>query len=215
MSRRAIPLAAIIIAVCGCALFAALHGGAGTNDKKVEPTSAPAIPPSDAAPVTTVQVALHTPAPVEVAEKPATEPAPAPVEAAEKPAAAPAGGPMRDITFDDIKFDMQKEDPFERKMLTPKIEKLDGTRIRIRGYIKPSFQESGITQFILVRDNQECCFGPGAYLFDCIFVEMQPGLSTDYTLRPVAVEGTFSVKEVIGPGKKHLAIYHLSGEKVK
>ena len=122
---------------------------------------------------------------------------------------------VRDVTFDDIKFEMKKEDPFERKMLTAKIEKLDGAKIRIRGYIRPSFQQSGITQFILVRDNQECCFGPGAYLFDCIVVEMQQGSSIDYTLRPVAVEGTFSVKEIVGPGKKHLAIYHLSGEKVK
>ncbi|HZZ71515.1 MAG TPA: DUF3299 domain-containing protein [Pirellulales bacterium] len=126
-----------------------------------------------------------------------------------------AAGPPRDVTFDDLKFDMKKEDPFVRKMLTPKIEKLDGTRIRIRGYIRPSFQQSGITQFILVRDNMECCFGPGAFLFDCMIVELQPNLTTDFTVRPVTVEGTFSIKEIVGPGKKHVAIYHLSGEKVK
>ncbi len=122
---------------------------------------------------------------------------------------------VRDTTFDDLKFEMKKEDPFERKLLTPKIEKLTDTKIRIRGYIKPGFEESGITKFILVRDNMECCFGPGAYLYDCIVVEMQKGLTIDYTVRPITVEGTFSIKEMLGPGKRHLAIYQLSGEKVK
>ncbi len=42
--------------------------------------------------------------------------------------------------------------------------------VRVRGFILPSFQQSGITQFVLVRDNQECCFGPGAALHDCVVV---------------------------------------------
>jgi len=121
----------------------------------------------------------------------------------------------RDISFDDVGFKMKKEEPFKRSMLTPKIEKLDHARIRIRGYMLPSFQQHGITQFVLVRDNQECCFGPGAALYDCIVVEMQGGNSVDYTIRPVAVEGTFTIRELTDPDGKHLAIYHLDGERVK
>ena len=45
-------------------------------------------------------------------------------------------------------------------MITPAIEKLENTKVRIRGYILPSFQQSGLTQFVLVRDNMQCCFGP-------------------------------------------------------
>lgn len=134
----------------------------------------------------------------------------APRPTAPKPTAA-----TREITFDDIKFDMEKGDPFDRSLLTPEIEALDEQPIRIRGYILPSFQQTGITQFVLVRDNQECCFGPGAALFDCILVEMQPGRSTDYTVRPVAVEGVFSVREVTDGEGTHLAIYHLDGRSVK
>lgn len=121
----------------------------------------------------------------------------------------------REVSFDDIKFEMQKEDPFDRSLLTPKIESMDGKTIRIRGFILPSVQQAGITKFVLTRDNKECCFGPGAYLFDCIIVDMAEGQSIEYTTRPVAVEGVFSIKEVIGPGKKHLAIYHLTADKVK
>ena len=123
--------------------------------------------------------------------------------------------PTKSITFDTIKFDMKKGDPFERKMLTADINKLTGKPVRISGYILPSFQASGIKQFVLVRDNMECCFGPGAALFDCILVEMTAGKTTDYTVKPVTVEGTFTIKEFKGLDGKHLAIYHLDGKDVK
>ncbi len=131
---------------------------------------------------------------------------------------APAGDPLgkpKDITFDDIKFDMEKGAPFTRSMLPEKVEKLAEQPIRIRGYILPSFQQKGIKQFVLVRDNMECCFGPGAALYDCILVEMAPGKSASFTVRPVSVEGKFEVSEFLGPDGKHLAIYRLVGEDVK
>lgn len=122
---------------------------------------------------------------------------------------------LRDISFDDIKFDISKGDPFERSLLTDKIEALDGTRVRIRGYILPSFQQTGLTQFVLVRDNLSCCFGPGAAIYDCVIVEMKPGRSTDYSLYPVAVDGTFTIREMLDPEGKAVAIYHLDGEQVR
>lgn len=146
---------------------------------------------------------------------PPAETKPAPAEVRPQQAAAAKYSGTRDINFDTIKFEMKKEDPFVRSMLTPAIEKLVDSRIRIRGYILPSFQQTGITQFVLVRDNMECCFGPGAALYDCIVVEMTPGRSADFTTRPVAVEGKFDIQEMIGPDDKHLAIYHLVADKVK
>ena len=125
------------------------------------------------------------------------------------------GRVTRNITFDDIKFKMKKGDPFKRTMLSQEIDKLSGNKIRIRGYILPSFKQKGIEQFVLVRDNMQCCFGPGAALFDCIVVQMQPGKGTSFTVRPVSVEGIFTIEEIKGPDGKHLAIYHLKGEKVK
>jgi hypothetical protein len=123
--------------------------------------------------------------------------------------------PTRDVTFDTIKFDMQKEEPFKRSMITPAIERLENSKIRIRGYILPSFQQSGLTQFVLVRDNMQCCFGPGAALFDCIVVEMDSGQTTDFTTQPVAVEGVFTINELRNPEGKCLAIYHLQAQRVQ
>ena len=133
------------------------------------------------------------------------------------PTNAGAADPARlnRITFDDIKFKMKKGAPFKRSMLTKKIENLNGKSIRLRGYILPSFQQSGIKRFVLVRDNMECCFGPGAALFDCVLVEMADGKSTSFTVRPVSVEGRFQIHEFKGPDGKHLAIYRMQGLKVQ
>jgi hypothetical protein len=133
-------------------------------------------------------------------------------------AAAPtafAADRARDIKFDNVKFEMKKGDPFEEKLLTDAIRKLDGKPVRIRGYMLPSFQQKGIKQFILVRDNLECCFGPGAALYDCIVVEMVGNATTEFSVRPVTVEGVFTVHELKGPDGKHLAIYHLDAQSVK
>ena len=120
-----------------------------------------------------------------------------------------------DASFDDVKFEMEKTDLFQRSMLTPKIEALSGERIRIRGYMFPTSLPRGIKEFVLVRDNMECCFGPGAALFDCILVRMTPGKTAEFSIRPIAVEGTFRVEEYVDPGGRTVAIYQMTGDAVE
>jgi hypothetical protein len=134
---------------------------------------------------------------------------------AARPVASARRGQPQEITFDDIKFDMEKGAPFTPDLLPKRVTSLEETRIRIRGYILPSFQQTGLTQFVLVRDNMECCFGPGAALYDCIVVRMEPGKSADFSIRPVAVQGTFRLQELRGPDGNHLAIYAMDGEDVR
>lgn len=129
-------------------------------------------------------------------------------------AAEIASGRLLDKTFDDLKFDIEPGDPYKDGMLTESIEEMLGKRIRIRGYIFPTARKR-LRQFVLVRDNQECCFGPGAALYDCILVDMQPGEVAEFSVRPVTVEGTLTIDEVLGPDGAHLAIYHLDGESVR
>lgn len=123
-----------------------------------------------------------------------------------------------DLTFDDIKFDMEKGGAFKRSMLPKDVEGLNKKTIRIRGYILPTsvYQSSGIKEFVLVRDNQECCFGPGAALYDCIIVQMEKGKAADFTTRPVAVRGKFEIKEFKYPDSdEHYAIYQMTATEVK
>lgn len=147
----------------------------------------------------------------------ASAPASLSIKQADPVASPPAEAAQRrvDRDFDDIKFDIEPDAPFDRSMLTDEIRGLDGREIRIRGYILPTAQQRGIKQFVLVRDNQECCFGPGAALYDCILVTMDPGKSTEFSIRPVAVEGEFTIDEFNGPDGTPLAIYRIAGESVE
>jgi hypothetical protein len=135
------------------------------------------------------------------------------VERARRAAARAKG----DLTFDDLKFDIEKDGDFKRSMLTKDIEELDKKNIRIRGFILPqSVFKSPFDKFVLVRDNQECCFGPGAALYDCIIVQMENGKKAEFSTRPVSVKGKFEIKEFKYPGtEKHYAIFQLTASEVK
>jgi len=173
-----------------------------------------ATPPSEtnsdtkANPTAIVEPKTDTPAPLVVSEMRVRTPP-------KSNSRSSSGGPV-DITFDTIKFDMKsKEDTFTRALLTPEIMGLNGKKVKLRGYILPGFQQRGLTNFVLMRDNQECCFGPGAWIYDCVIVEMKPDKSTDYTVRPIAVEGTFEVHEYhdpMDPDAPVLAVYRIIGD---
>lgn len=173
------------------------------------------------------------------AQQPAAKPEPASEDRASEDRAAATRGQSRplpatpvddrsartaakskgDITFDDIKFGIEKDGLFERKMLTPEIESLHKKTVRLRGYILPAsvFQQTGIKKFVLVRDNQECCFGPGAALYDCVMIEMAEDKAANFTTRPVAVRGTFMIdsESYQYPDGGHYAIYKMVATEVK
>ena len=109
--------------------------------------------------------------------------------------AQPSDEETLDLTFEDIAFEMEIDSEFSRDYLTPEIEELDGKRISLRGYMLPGTKLRGIKLFILVRDNQECCFGPGAALCDCVLIKLKSGHEVEFTTYPVKVEGTFMLKE--------------------
>lgn len=108
----------------------------------------------------------------------------------------PADNRRRDITFDDLKFPIEKDAEFKDELLTDRVRALAGKPVKLRGFMFPCFSQTGITEFILVRDNLECCFGPGAALYDCVVVKMKPGTSTNYSIKPIAVEGVFTLNKL-------------------
>lgn len=138
-----------------------------------------------------------------------------------KPAPPPARPTVKskgEISFDDLKFDILPDAPYDPSMLTDEIRGLDGKVVKLRGYILPStlFRETNIAEFVLVRDNQECCFGPGAALFDCVVVNLVGNTRTNFTTIPVTVTGTFKLKEYKYPDDSgHFAIFNLQGTAVK
>ena len=119
-----------------------------------------------------------------------------------------------EISFDDLKLDLEKDEAFRKEVLTDEVQSLHKQTLKLKGYILPTsvFQQKGIKQFVLVRDNQECCFGPGAAIYDCVIVEMVGDASVDFTTRVVTVKGKFVIdtETYKYPEGKHFAIYKMS-----
>lgn len=129
--------------------------------------------------------------------------------------ALPKDGRTLAITFDDLHLEMPEDSVFDPGLLTPRVRQLDGRRVRIRGFIFPSIlQQTGITRFPLVK-NTECKFGPGGIAHHIILVDLQPGVSTSFTVRPIAVEGLFTVRPWTGPDGMTWTVYHMLGEYVR
>ncbi|MEL7265223.1 MAG: hypothetical protein AAFP69_10525 [Planctomycetota bacterium] len=123
-----------------------------------------------------------------------------------------------DISFDDIKFEIEPGQKFEKTMLTETIKSLEGKDVTIRGWILPSilFKQTGIKQFVLVRDNKECCFGPKAALFDCLVVKMAGSHTTDFTPLRITVTGKFRFKEWKYPDDSgHLSVFEIQATSAK
>jgi hypothetical protein len=93
------------------------------------------------------------------------------------------------------------------KLIPEAIAALDGQPVFIKGYIRPDSLKvrTNAKGFLLVRDNNTCCFGDLAKVkyYDQILVAMQGRLSVDYSTRLYRMGGILRVhpeNTVRGPG---------------
>ena len=136
---------------------------------------------------------------------------------AEERKARDAARKRGEITFDDLKFDIEKGGEYKPEMISPAIKDLEKKTLKIRGFILPNsvFQTNGIKQFVLVRDNRECCFGPGAAIYDCVWVEMAAGKTATFSTQVVTVKGKFAIDEETFKNTDGYAIFKMTAEEVK
>jgi len=82
-------------------------------------------------------------------------------------------------------------------VVPPKIQDLKGEKIFIKGYIRPDSiaVRKNIDRFLLVRDNQQCCFGDLSKVnyFDQIQVDLADPLRVDYSTRQFRIHGTLQI----------------------
>lgn len=98
--------------------------------------------------------------------------------------------------FDLLKVLNMEPVPPEAVQHFPKwLADLDGRRVRVRGFMYPTFLESGLRAFVLARDNQICCFGRNPKIYDLVEVTLADGETSDYIQgRPFDVVGTFHIR---------------------
>lgn len=85
------------------------------------------------------------------------------------------------------------------KAVAADVAALDGKKIFIKGYIRPDSitVQRGIDRFLLVRDNQQCCFGDLSKIkyFDQIEVVMLGDKRVDYSQGVIRIGGVLHVRD--------------------
>ncbi len=123
-------------------------------------------------------------------------------------------GEAQKITFDDLNLGMREDMVFRPFLVTDRVKELDGTRVRITGFIHGGAAGTkGIREFVLLK-NTECKFGAGGQADHLAMVYLTPGETAKYQVEAVKVEGVLKVKPFEGPDGNTWSVYDLAEAKL-
>ena len=94
----------------------------------------------------------------------------------------------------------------------PDVKALDGQQIFLKGYIYQTGQLHNLTNFLFVKDNEDCCFGADPAITDRVGVFMKDGNAIDYVGGKVAVAGTFRINPEFSNASKLEPLYIIDCE---
>jgi hypothetical protein len=120
--------------------------------------------------------------------------------------------------YERISYSELQPDPAEPgQQVPPSALALEGKRIFIKGFVYPGREKDGIRQFLLVRDQGDCCFGGNPKITDRIQVTLVGPLRLTYQSRLHRVGGTFHVaaSDTAVGGAKGGVFYHLEADYVQ
>jgi hypothetical protein len=92
----------------------------------------------------------------------------------------------------------------------------DGRDVLLKGFMYPGKQQAGIRQFLLVRDQGDCCFGGNPKITDRVLVTLTDPSGITFSPRLVKIAGRFRVRPVgFAAGADGGVLYHLEDAQVR
>jgi hypothetical protein len=97
-------------------------------------------------------------------------------------------------------YDLRPSEKDERAgyAIPKNIQELNGKRVFIKGYFRPDSSEvsRNVRRFLLVRDNNQCCFGDMSSVkyYDQVMVNFVDNLTTDYKSGMYRIAGTLRLQ---------------------
>jgi hypothetical protein len=92
---------------------------------------------------------------------------------------------------------------------------LNGKKVLIKGYVYPGNLKEGITQFLLVRDQGDCCFGGNPKVTDRINVRLTDRTGFNFHSGLFKVAGTFHITPSKAIDADGAVFYHLEGAQLR
>ncbi len=114
--------------------------------------------------------------------------------------------------YDLISYSQLQPDPEHPSQMIPaSAQSLDGQRVFIRGYVYPS-NNTRVHEFILCRDQGDCCFGGNPKLTDRIQVTLDGDLMMDFSPKLLRVGGVFHIQPGYTPAVAGGVIYRMNAD---
>ena len=92
---------------------------------------------------------------------------------------------------------------------------MSGRDVLLKGYMYPGKQQQGITQFLLVRDQGDCCFGGNPKITDRVLVTINEPKGISFSSRLRKIAGRFVVKPTGTVVLDGGVLYHLEDAHVR
>lgn len=83
-------------------------------------------------------------------------------------------------------------------------EELNGKKVFVKGYVRPGLKSTGMSEFLLVGDLSQCCFGGNPKINEIIYVKIKNDQKVDYSWRLRKIHGTFKLNRRLQKGE-HVA----------
>ena len=90
-----------------------------------------------------------------------------------------------------------------------------GKEVLLKGYMYPGDQTRGIVQFLLVRDQGDCCFGGNPNITDRVLVQLQDPNGISFSAGMTKVAGRFSVRDTGLSAMEGGVYYHIENAVVR
>ena len=92
---------------------------------------------------------------------------------------------------------------------------MDGRNVLLKGYMYPGKQQLGIVQFLLVRDQGDCCFGGNPRITDRVLVQLSDPRGMPFSPRLTKIAGRFAVRPTANAAIDGGVLYHLEAAGVR
>jgi len=92
---------------------------------------------------------------------------------------------------------------------------LTGRDVLLKGYMYPGNQTRSIRQFLLVRDQGDCCFGGNPKITDRVLVQLADPAGIEFTSRLVKIAGRFQVRPAGAPEIGGGVLYHIEDARAR
>ena len=94
------------------------------------------------------------------------------------------------MAFNDLRLNKRTKLPFSEKS-----QKLDGTKVFLKGYVRPGAKRTNLKNFILVGDFGDCCFGGNPKITEIVAVNIVSDDLIDHSYFLRKIGGTFRLNK--------------------